>query len=619
MARSDDTNGSDRRHPDDAPARPTRVGRYLVRGTLAKGGMGEVLRARAIGAAGATKEVCVKRIRASRLGDRSAVERFVHEARLSLALTHANIVATFDFGRAEQDYYLAMEWIDGADLGRILQHAADAPLSVGAMAHVGAEVARALRHAHGDDGTTRDDGSPAIVHCDVKPSNILVSRSGDVKLADFGVAVARLEDHRGGTPRYTAPEVQSGGAVTAAADLYSLGGVLGDLASRARAPEAGSALDDIAKAIAALSESLRAPTPEARPTAAAVVSRLEELGARARVAGEDSPRDELGARATRATPTLERADATIDPDASYVRDGRSELETRLTATKPSASHPPPSGRARPPALVLAVASVAALAVLVGLASLGGTTRDEGWPPRSSLGSQHERAPVELATVTPPGAHTSSAQTSSGPIEPTGAQSQTGTQTETGTQTQTGTQTETGTQIGTGTRTQTGARTQTGTPAGTGRQAQTGARTETGSRTGAGTETGGSSGTASPGAHTGTGPPSAGETAEGSATTISAAQASEAGSSTGTESPPATSSSTGTDPAASSEPATLRINATPWANVEIDGRPVGPTPLVHVEVTPGPHTIVLTNPVLSRSRTTHIEVRAGERRDVIVEM
>jgi hypothetical protein len=67
------------------------------------------------------------------------------------------------------------------------------------------------------------------------------------------------------------------------------------------------------------------------------------------------------------------------------------------------------------------------------------------------------------------------------------------------------------------------------------------------------------------------------------------------------------------------PATLRINATPWANVEIDGRLVGPTPLVHVEVAPGEHTIVLTNPVLSRSRTTRVEVRAGEVRDVIVAM
>jgi serine/threonine protein kinase len=294
MARADDTNRSDRRHPSaTVGARPSRVGRYVVLGTLARGGMGEVLRARAIGAAGASKEVCIKRIRASRLGDRRAVERFVHEARLSLALTHANIVATFDFGRADHDYYLAMEWIDGADLWRILARATDEPLSLGAIAHVGAEIARALRHAHGAT-------EAAIVHCDVKPSNVLVSRSGDVKLADFGVAVARLEDHRGGTPRYTAPEVRDGGPVTPAADLYALGILLGELLDVSVRVEPEGTLAEVSQTLRALAGRLRSPEADARPGAAEIVSRLEELGARARVAGELSPRDDLGARAERA-------------------------------------------------------------------------------------------------------------------------------------------------------------------------------------------------------------------------------------------------------------------------------------------------------------------------------
>lgn len=570
MARSDDTNRTDRRHPSETDARPTRVGRYVVLGTLARGGMGEVLRARAIGAAGATKEVCIKRIRASRLGDRRAVERFVHEARLSLSLTHANIVATFDFGRADHDYYLAMEWIDGADLGRILARAADEPLSLGVIAHVGAEVARALRHAHGAS-------EAAIVHCDVKPSNVLVSRSGDVKLADFGVAVARLEDHRGGTPRYTAPEVRDGGPVTPAADLYALGIVLGELLEVSVRVEAEGTLGEVSRALHELAHSLRSPSAEARPRAAEIVSRLEELGARARVAGELSPRDDLGARAGRVSPSIEREpqESELDPDASYLRDGDSQLETRLTATATSAPETPTRPQ-RSPVLLVVAALAAAIAALIAWPS-GAPDRAGG--ASTSVPAGATQAAADPASGTVELAPTRELDSESTTLAPTPSTEPTTSMEPT---TSTEPTTSEPTSVGAGT-----ARETTRTPA-----------TETDSEA----------------ATVGASIESA--LARSLAARREARRPRETGPSAEAE---ATSPTPSEVAPVDQSPATLRINATPWANVEIDGRLVGPTPLVHVEVAPGEHTIVLTNPVLSRSRTTRVEVRAGEVRDVIVAM
>lgn len=138
--------------------------------------MGQVHRARAFGAGGVSKDLCIKRLRASLIAKRGAVERFVTEARHSMRLVHANIVPVFDFGRVGDDYFLAMEWVDGVDLARLLEHE-EGPLPAELAAHVCAEVARALDYAHTLD-------REPIVHRDVKPANILISRAGDVRLTN---------------------------------------------------------------------------------------------------------------------------------------------------------------------------------------------------------------------------------------------------------------------------------------------------------------------------------------------------------------------------------------------------------------------------------------------------
>jgi serine/threonine protein kinase len=214
---------------------PARIGRYEVLGRLGRGGMAELFLARAVGPGGVAKRLCVKRMLAEALNEPRAVERFSAEARTVLELQHANIVPVFDFGRDGQSLFLAMEWIDGCDLATLLAHLAGSGGRVPAAvaAHVTLEVARALAYAHG----RRDrSGLPAgILHRDVTPSNILLSRQGEVRLTDFGIAQAVGTDATpAGTPAYMAPEAARGEAVDGRSDLYSLGLVLGEMLTGGR-------------------------------------------------------------------------------------------------------------------------------------------------------------------------------------------------------------------------------------------------------------------------------------------------------------------------------------------------------------------------------------------------
>ncbi len=114
--------GSDTGSGGSGP-RPKRLGKYVLTEALARGSMGRVYRARAFGPGGVAKDLCVKRVRARRLEQSGALERFVAEARVAMRLAHANIVPIFDFGRAEGEYFLAMEWVDGVDVALLLDDA----------------------------------------------------------------------------------------------------------------------------------------------------------------------------------------------------------------------------------------------------------------------------------------------------------------------------------------------------------------------------------------------------------------------------------------------------------------------------------------------------------------
>jgi tRNA A-37 threonylcarbamoyl transferase component Bud32 len=239
-----------------------RLGRYELLRLLARGGMAEVYLARRMGASSVEKRLVLKRILPERARDPRFVELFVNEARLSMSLAHANIVPVFDFGRVDDELFLVMEHVPGADLGALLQRAAAAgrPLDPVLVAAIGAAACEGLDYAH---RRTDAGGKPlGIVHRDVTPRNLLISRAGEVKLVDFGVA-SLGGDPSGrvrGTPAYMAPEQARGESVDARADLYALGLVLNEALSGIKARPG-----DTTAALAAAARGEAPPLPDAVP------------------------------------------------------------------------------------------------------------------------------------------------------------------------------------------------------------------------------------------------------------------------------------------------------------------------------------------------------------------
>jgi hypothetical protein len=221
---------------DDAPET---FGRYQLLERIGAGGMAEVFKARIDAAAGTEKFVCIKRIlpELSRSSDFTSL--FVSEARITLPLTHSNITQVFDFGEVDETYYLAMEYVKGQNLGRVLDQlrSSSALLELPAALFVAAELCRGLEYAH---GLTDSAGKPApVVHRDVTPQNVLISYHGEVKLTDFGIALAATKAPKGGQvlrgkPCYVAPEQASGSSGDPRSDIFSVGAVLYEMLTGVR-------------------------------------------------------------------------------------------------------------------------------------------------------------------------------------------------------------------------------------------------------------------------------------------------------------------------------------------------------------------------------------------------
>jgi serine/threonine-protein kinase len=213
--------------------RPVRFGKYQLVEKLGQGGMAEVWKARIVGPAGFQRTLVVKRILPHLVEDAHFVQMFVAEARLSARLNHANIVQVFELGNVEGEYFLAMEYVRGRDLVRLLKaQAGRGNLDPGLGAYVVREVCRALGYAH---GLVDDRGQPLrIIHRDVSPSNIMLAFDGAVKLLDFGIAKALAEAGESKTQTgtlkgkfgYMAPEQVEGRDIDHRADLFAAGIVL---------------------------------------------------------------------------------------------------------------------------------------------------------------------------------------------------------------------------------------------------------------------------------------------------------------------------------------------------------------------------------------------------------
>jgi serine/threonine-protein kinase len=205
-------------------------GKYQLLQGLGKGGMAEVFLARASGPLGFERLLVIKCILPHLSEDDEFREMFVHEAKLSAALAHGNIVQIYEFGEVDDQLFLAMEYVPGTDLRALLkQHTLEQTrMPPEAVIRVVIEVLQGLGYAH-----ARKDlaGNPlGIVHRDVSPSNILLSPHGEVKLCDFGIS--KMAAHHTSTGRlkgkfaYMSPEQAAGDPVDARSDLFALGIVL---------------------------------------------------------------------------------------------------------------------------------------------------------------------------------------------------------------------------------------------------------------------------------------------------------------------------------------------------------------------------------------------------------
>ncbi len=220
---------------EDAATGPTTFGKYTLIARLGSGGMAEAHLAMLHGSMGFQKLVVLKRMHASLGRDQHFVQMFVDEARLAARLNHPNVVSTTEVGEVDGDYFIAMEYLEGLSLDRVVRkYLSDGgAMPIGLLLRVACDALEGLHHAH----ELRDfDGRPLqVVHRDVTPSNIFVTADGMGKVLDFGIAKAALQDEATrtgmlkGKLAYMAPEQFYPSPIDRRADLWSMGVLLWEM------------------------------------------------------------------------------------------------------------------------------------------------------------------------------------------------------------------------------------------------------------------------------------------------------------------------------------------------------------------------------------------------------
>ena len=218
---------------------PSKIGRYELCFELASGGMASVHLARVEGNPGFEKLVALKRIHPHLASEREYVEMFLDEARIASRITHNNVCSVFDFGEADGEYFIAMEYLVGEPLSRVHQRVlADVDQRNSAllpmrMARIVAQACEGLHAAH--ELMDANGESLHVVHRDVSAQNLFVTYDGATQVVDFGIAHARQRVHHSeagqvkGTFPYMAPEQMTSAAVDRRVDVWALGAVLWEL------------------------------------------------------------------------------------------------------------------------------------------------------------------------------------------------------------------------------------------------------------------------------------------------------------------------------------------------------------------------------------------------------
>ena len=212
---------------------PTRFGKYELLEKIGSGGMAEIYKARLTGFGGFEKILVVKKILPSYAANKSFVRMLVAEAKLCSSLQHANIVQIFELGEVDEQPYIAMEYVHGKDLLKLLSRRTKVGSRIPPelCLSIVSEVCKGLAYAH--DATDARGNPLKIIHRDVSPSNIVISFTGEVKIMDFGVAKASLEQDQHTRPGvlkgklgYMSPEQVTGKDFDHRSDIFSLGIIL---------------------------------------------------------------------------------------------------------------------------------------------------------------------------------------------------------------------------------------------------------------------------------------------------------------------------------------------------------------------------------------------------------
>ena len=214
--------------------------RYRVVEKLESGGMAEVFRAESEGLQGFRKQVAIKRVLPHLSSKKKFISMFLDEARLSAQLSHSNCVQVFDIGVGDNAFFIVMEFVDGANLKSIIEHIKKTghDFPVEHAVYLSLELCKGLSYAH---ELTDNSGVPLhIVHRDMSPPNVLITKNGEVKIVDFGLAKAnsQLEKSEPGIIKgkfsYLSPEAAMGQEVDLRTDIFAVGIILWELLSGQR-------------------------------------------------------------------------------------------------------------------------------------------------------------------------------------------------------------------------------------------------------------------------------------------------------------------------------------------------------------------------------------------------
>jgi serine/threonine protein kinase len=457
-----------------SPEGPVRYGRYILIDRLGAGGMAEVFRALTVGAEQFQSLVVVKRILSHLCANPAFVKMFIDEAKLCGQLSHPNVIRVHDFGKVEGQYFIAMEYVQGRNLGPIIRRLAERRERMPPLiaAEIIRQAARGLAYAH---HMTASDGKPlGIIHRDISPGNVMVAHTGEVKVLDFGVA--RVENRfrktttdpgqLKGKAGYLSPEQIASSGFDHRADIFPMGILLHEMLTGRRLFRGVSATEsmsmiksmpipapsqfnpDVPPALDAIVERALQRSPDARyQSAAALADDLESLLLEGRFSSHELPRfmqtffqeDSLGERLDLSREDIQelirRADksgahAIAAADAPRVgaaakADSPSELSMLEQWPAPDLDTPEPEPVRRKPVLLVAGAIVAVSAAL-GLTMLlrpGRHGRNVAAAPIAAAPPALAAAAAAKAAVTPaeaPAPRAATTVTISISSDPTGA-------------------------------------------------------------------------------------------------------------------------------------------------------------------------------------------------------